>query len=336
MSLLSTALEKKADYIRAKSPLNIMADSQESSIPNTLIPDVAGTDEGDHIFAWLRPLSPAACDAFEQTVNAVIEHPEKYSNAQRFLDTDSRFTRAASVPLEESTADKPNQEREAKQWIGAFKFSLETPPQTPEEGWCLGTGDGQESIESVDILLAPPKRRSEANGISGRHAFLAFHPESLQLVLRARHTLTLCGPNGADTFTGPTSRMLGHGATLLFGDCAYVFECSRLFSTPAFVQRLSKFMKTCYGAQWTLKNRLSQASGGGQLTIGKYTCSPGAFAQGTFGQVTAGWAQDGTAVAIKRFKSPQQVAFISHLKIMDHIGEHVRLATHIERIRGLT
>ena len=69
------------------------------------------------------------------------------------------------------------------------------------------------------------------------------------------------------------------------------------------------------------------------MTLGKYSCTPGAFAQGTFGQVAAGWARDGKAVAIKRFKKSYQASLDLHREMMAHIGEHVRLScVHMTRL----
>ena len=69
---------------------------------------------------------------------------------------------------------------------------------------------------------------------------------------------------------------------------------------------------------------------GSHLTIDQYTFLPRAFAAGTFGEVTAGWAQDGSAVVVKKFKEPDLTRFNQHQKIMGLIGTHVSLAGRYE------
>ncbi len=115
-----------------------------------------------------------------------------------------------------------------------------------------------------------------------------------------------------------------------------ILEYADLITSLAFVDELSSFMKGHHGPQWTFHKMRSPASGGDHMNLGSYTCSPGAFAQGTFGQVTAGWTLDGAAVAIKRFIKPRQTDLNSHREMMAYIGEHVGPSISTKRSRGLT
>ena len=81
-------------------------------------------------------------------------------------------------------------------------------------------------------------------------------------------------------------------------------------------------MKKHFGSQ-SLHRHLSPTSVGDPVMLGNYYCSPSAFAKGTFGKVTAGWASDGTAVAIKTFKEPEERSIKAHKEIMRFIGRHV-------------
>ncbi|MCJ1466063.1 hypothetical protein MMC07_004682 [Pseudocyphellaria aurata] len=48
------------------------------------------------------------------------------------------------------------------------------------------------------------------------------------------------------------------------------------------------------------------------MTVNYHTWRLGAFAKGSFGEVTAGWARDGSAVAIKRIISPRLELLDAH------------------------
>lgn len=304
-----------------------MSDSDCSTHPNTppsFSEDVSNQDTS-HVFAWLKPTSPTACGAFDDTVNAVIKHPNAYTHMRQFLCTDpSRSTRATSVFTDDDDAPGNNSELDRKkpQWIGAFKFSLRTPPYVSGNGWSIGTGHGLPAGEEVDIMLAPPSKRWSTN-IAGKHARLYFHKESGRMTLEARHTVKLSGMGGADVITKPASRVLEHGAFISIGDCLYTFEYTDFIKSDEFLGELAGFMKVHHGPGWTLHRMLSPTSGGDLISLGKYTYSPGAFAKGTFGEVGAGWARDGGTVAIKRFKAPNKDLLKAHQDMMSYIGEHV-------------
>ncbi|KAI9881283.1 MAG: hypothetical protein M1830_005569 [Pleopsidium flavum] len=62
------------------------------------------------------------------------------------------------------------------------------------------------------------------------------------------------------------------------------------------------------------------------MRLHEYLWSLGAFTSGTFGQVTAGTGSDGKAVAVKRFKEPEEEKLSAHRKMMSYIGKHQKLA----------
>lgn len=118
-------------------------------------------------------------------------------------------------------------------------------------------------------------------------------------------------------------RVLGPGELFTINDCSYIFELDDYFSTPHFEEELSGFMQEYHSSHWSMSSVLSPKSVGRPVSVGKYYCSPSAFAQGTFGKVSAGWTQDGTAVAIKVFKNPNESEIRSHEQFMGYIGKHV-------------
>ena len=298
--------------------------SQGSTLPNTpgsFSKDVLDEIEDD-VFALLRPLNPDAYEAFNAAVNVIIKDSDTYTHARQFLHSNTRSIRESSVFTNDSAAESGS--GPVPQWVGCFKFSLKVSPSIPGEGWYFGTGRGRSKPGETDILLAPPTQRWATKGVAGRHARLYFHRESCRVILEARHSVILGGAKEADIITKQASQVLEQGQIIGIGGCLYAFEYTAYYTSPVFVEELSAFMKCYHGPQWMIHRMLPPASGGDLMTMGKYTCTPGAFAQGTFGQVTAGWARNGKAVAIKRFKKPYQASLDSHRKMMDYIGEHVK------------
>ena len=303
-----------------------MSGSGASTIPNTPVSfaeDVSNQDI-DGVFAWLRPVNTLACVAFDKTVNAVIIHETTYLHMRQFLHTSpQRSTRDASVFTDDDTSGEERETgHKVPQWIGAFKLSLRTLPRDSKEGWSLGTGRGLPEGEEVDIMLAPPSQR-RSTGIAGKHARLYFHKASGRMAIEARHTIKLSGPGTVDVISKNTVRVLEKGHFISVGECLYVFEYTSYAAGKEFTHEFSEFMKTHHGHGWSLHKTLSAPSGGNQLSIGDYACTPGAFATGTFGEVTAGWGRNGITVAIKRFKAPKEKSLEAHRQMMHYIGEHV-------------
>ena len=203
--------------------------------------------------------------------------------------------------------------------VGAFKLSLKVLPRDPVKGWYLGS-----SCQRADLLLAPSGRRWQSTTrIAERHARLFFHAESCRAILEARHTVTST-KTGVEVLRECASQILEHGEPLVINDCSYVFELTDLFATPDFEEELTTFLKRYFKKEWSMNKLLSPTSVRQPLVIGEYHCSPSAFAQGTFGKVSAGWTKDGTAVAIKVFKNPLESEIRSHQQLMQYIGKHVR------------
>ena len=242
----------------------------------------------------------------------------------RFLHIDpERSIRAASVFTDNAAeGDDSGSSQAQPQWSGTFDFSLKTLPRTPGDGWSLGTGRGLPGDEEVDFMIAPPSKRWSKN-IAAKHARFYFHKDSGRLTVEARHTIKLSGMNRADVISKTASRVLEKGHFISIGDCLYAFEYTDLIKSEDFFNEYSDFMKIHHGPGWTLHKTLSSAFGEDHISLGNYTCTPGAFAKGTFGEVAAGWARDGNTVAIKRFKTPKEEFLKTHREMMNYIGEHV-------------
>lgn len=140
-------------------------------------------------------------------------------------------------------------------------------------------------------------------------------------MLEAYHSVIM-GKNRARTLTKSNSHVLEHGELIVVGACTYVFDYTDFSRTPDFETDLSKFAKEHFGSQ-SLHRYLTLTSVGDPVMLGTYYCSPSAFAKGTFGKVTAGWASNGAAVAIKTFKEPNENVIKAHKEIMRFIGRHV-------------
>lgn len=293
--------------------------------PESFADDVTNPNQRD-VFAWLHPHSKTACAAYDAAVNTCIKNPDKHKHARQFMSANDRARRAESV----FTEDGKTAEFTHPQWSGAFKLSLKVLPNDPAAGWYLGTNRGRPPGE-VDLLLAPPTNAWTAAKVAGKHARLFFHKDTWRLMLEARHTVTM-GKGGASVVRGSAPRVLEDGELIEISDCSYIFEYSDLYPTQGFEQDLAKFIKQHQGSDFPLNKYLSPCRTSEPVSVGEYSCSPSAFAQGTFGKVSAGWARDGTAVAIKVFKSPAKERFRSHQLIMESIGEHVRI---IDRSRAI-
>ena len=290
--------------------------------------DELTNDNHDDVFAWLRPVSDLAREAFSASINSVLKDPQKYQHNRRFLHIDHRRVQARS-PYSE---DESGPEDEPLQWSGAFKFSLKILPLQPTLGWYLGTSRGRQPQE-VDLLLAPPIARWESQRIAGRHLRLFFHDQSCRMMLDPRHSVII-PKDGVSVINQSKMRVIENGDFFQIHHCLYVFEYTDLISTSRFQQDLVQFMRDQRGLRWSLNELLSPAKTAQPVSLAGHWCSPSAFAQGTFGKVCAGWAQDGRPVAIKVLKEPRQRELDQHQRIMRKIGHHVRYSLVSTAVAG--
>lgn len=295
-----------------------MADSYSSAG----LPSVGSTaDEPvncNDVFAWLRPHSDTAREAFDASVNSAYDNPDESEHIRQFMYITGQGKRARS-PFSDDSTEPDN---DLLQWSGAFKLSLNVRPHDPKKGWYLGTSYKRQPLE-VDLLLAPPTKTWNEKGIASKHARLFFNEQSYRMMLEARHTVTVT-KSGVTVITQSQSRVIEDGELIQIGPCSYVFEYTELHSTSVFELNLIQFMKEQSGGQWSLNKLLSPGTVGSPIVFGKYHCSSNAFAEGTFGKVSAGWEQDGRPVAIKVFKQPNKDELVRHREIMNYIGYHVR------------
>ena len=263
-----------------------MANSFASGSTNPLTPERFAddtTENDDTAFALLRPITENARNAFDATVNAVIKNAPKFDHFRQFLHIDEiRVRRAVSV----YTEDGSEEATEPEQWTGEFKFSLDAIPNDPQSWW-LGS---QCLPEQMDVLLAPGDRHKELR-IAHKHARLFLHPESYRLVLEARHSVVIgrvC--TKMRTLTKMEQQVLEDGDMIIIGPlCTYTFQYTKFFLTPLYADSLSQFRKKHYG-HGALHPYLTPSSVGTPMLLGNYFCSPTAFAKGTFGVVSVGWA----------------------------------------------
>ena len=276
----------------------------------------------DHVFAWLRPMNEAACLAFNLVVESMIQNPNIYLHERKFIHVSGRaLPRAGSVS--ESDDQGEQEESDQSQIVGAFKFSTAVLPREPSSGWFIGTGFHK---PQVDVVIGPPGPEYNNNKILGKHARLYIHKESCQTIVEALHGMELTGLTGLKHI-GPkfssSAKVLEHMHLVHFGRCTYVFEQGDAIVNGNFKSSLDEFMPLQHGPQWKAHRSLSAPSTAAYHTLNEFTYVPGAFAGGTFGEVTVGWAQDGSAVAVKRFRKPNERKLDQHVNIMKLIGEHV-------------
>ncbi|KAL9117112.1 MAG: hypothetical protein Q9187_006355 [Circinaria calcarea] len=304
------------------------SDGEGSTVPNTPedFSDVT-IFKHDDAFAVLRPVNPSAQSALNASVNAIIMAvggDSAFHHYRQFVHAERGQARASSVFTEDEHAnvEEPDADLASQQWNGAFKFSLRKPPREGGSGWYLGTSRSPplSPNQHVDILLAPPTSAWSQRGIAGIHARLYFHKESYRMVLQARHTVTV--GKSERIIRNSQSQVLDDKDLVIIGDCTYAFEYTSYFQSVGFETELSQYVQQTCGPRWAINKLLSPTSVGAPRPLGEYYSSPSAFAQGTFGQVAAGWARDGAAVAIKHFKNPRRSNIESHRELMQIIGSH--------------
>jgi len=123
------------------------------------------------------------------------------------------------------------------------------------------------------------------------------------------------------------SVQLGSEEQIRIGDCVYLFEYLDFAKSETHGEQLALFMKETHGPNWEgLLQLLSSSPEDTRMRLHNYSWSLGAFAKGTFGQVTAGTGSDGNPVAIKRLNKPREEQLSAHRRIMSHIGKHVSVA----------
>ena len=310
-----------------------MADSSNpfKSLTFSPIPDSWEQEyDSENVFAWLTPVNDCARHAFHILVDSMITYPGSRMSDRKFIHLEGQ------EPMDVSSISNSDDEAEQGattqlQWFGAFKFSTAVLPRDPAKGWFIGTGRG--TLE-VDVVIGPPDLGWKDYKVRGKHARLYIHKESCQPTVEAFHIMEVSGATGLkfiSPWTASSSKVLEHGHKVEFGRCAYIFWHGEAFMNGMFKASLPKFMKAHHGESWAAHPILSATSTGSYLTMDQYTFSPGAFAAGSFGEVTAGWSQSGSAVAVKRFITPEPKRFTQHQKIMGLIGSHVGRARQMTR-----
>lgn len=278
----------------------------------------------DDVFAWLRPLNEFACHAFHLVVESMIKNPSTYVHEREFIHVhEKKMPRSGSLSGSDDQSD--HEEADQAQIVGAFKFSTAVLPRDPALGWYIGTGFRK---PEVDVVIGPSGPEWNNNKILGKHARLYVHKESCQTTVEALHSMEVTGITGlkhiGQKFSA-SAKVLEHRHLVQFGRCTYVFEQGAAIVNGKFQKSLEQFMRLQHGRQWKAHRILSGPSTAAYHTLDEFTYMPGAFAGGTFGEVTVGWAQDASAVAVKRFKQPNEQKLDRHVDIMKLIGEHVSI-----------
>ena len=283
-------------------------------------------------FARLVPISRAARLAFESAIDVIKHEPHHYAHVRRnmFIEParDESISVASTFTDSENAEAQGQHDRPPYRYNGHFCFRLDNPPRVPRTGWVLGDGRSSAATK-VDFLLSAPR---QVKDIAGKHAVIFLHPRSCRLVLGPRHrasTTMQARSEGDASLTSPTSVVpaeLGVQEQIRIGDCVYLFEYLGFANCETHEQQLAEFMKQTHGQNWEgVLKLLSSTPDASLMRLHNYTWPLGAFAKGTFGQVTAGTESKGDPVAIKRLHAPQEGQLSAHRRMMSHIGKHVRV-----------
>ena len=279
--------------------------------------------EANGVFAWLKPFNRLAREAFSATVEATITKAPEYDHHKQFLyyqssSEDEESADSEIVNNEEELSNSAGNLKEIK-WSGAFKFSLNTLPRNPAQGWRLG------SSKESDILLIPPLAKPENYGLYSNHARLYLDERLPRLVLEARHTVLLSMPETAK-ITKLQSRLLESGEQIAIGNCVYGFRMTVYNESVEFKRRLDKFKEDHYGFALETYKLLSPAAMANPIRFRNYSFTPSAIAEGTFGRVASAWDNKGKLYAIKHFKQSRPSKLRRHQEMMSLIGQHVSSA----------
>ncbi len=297
------------------------------TVPNT--PEPSYEDEQHaRAFAHLTPISRAARLAFDSAVDAIKSDPDNFAHLRRnmHVEPDRQVSPSAASVFTDSdaTETEASSNEVIYRYKGAFHLKLGNPPRDPKKGWILGDGRNS-AARQVDFLLSGPKKTAE---IAGIHASIFIHERSCRLVLGARHKTTVHGSNGSGTSTtlSRTSypAQLAREDEIRIGECVYLFEYDEDAEGKEHEQKMASFMKKAHGDTWEgLLKILGSSPEAVSMRLNEYSWSLGAFASGSFGQVTAGTRRDGSAVAVKRFREPKEDFLSAHRRMMSYIGKHV-------------
>ncbi|KAL8832909.1 MAG: hypothetical protein Q9170_004670 [Blastenia crenularia] len=288
----------------------------------------------DNVFAALVPGNITACKAFDEVVRTIIAHPDKYGHASHYIYTENM----AGVPSSENTVIEDNDDDEddedipdpspggadqAPMWVGGFKLELETPP-SDKAGWVVGSGYQQRGAGGeLDMIITPPTKEWLDKKVLGRHARLTFHPDSWTLLLEAFHNTTVSGKLPKANFSRGFARVIQHGDTVEFGACSYSVEFRDLAYSATFEDNLRTFMIDHLGHKQNLHKSLTTPSANASKhVVDDYTFSIGSFAAGSYGVVAAGFAGDGSCVAVKSFRHTSKAKIDHHTMITRKLGEH--------------
>ena len=285
-------------------------------------------EQNAQAFAHLTPISRAARLAFDSAVDAIKSDPDYFAHLRRNMHVEPNrqvSPSAASVFTDSDTTETEASSNEVTyRYKGAFHFKLGNPPRYPKKGWILGDGRNS-AARQVDFLLSGPKKTAE---IAGIHATIFIHDRSCRLVLGARHKTTVHASNGTGTSTTlcrtSCPAQLAREDEIRIGECVYLFEYDEDADRKEHEQQLASFMKKVHGPTWEgLLKILGSSPEAVSMRLNEYSWSLGAFACGSFGQVTAGTRRDGSAVAVKRFIKPEEDFLSAHRRMMSYIGKHV-------------
>ena len=312
---------------------NLLDDGRGDTVPNTPEP----RPDPDGIFARLKPINDAARQHFDYAVDAIKENPSLFAHARRNMSIEpprqesvsavSVFTDTEVVSSEGAAIDLPYR------FKGEYLFQFSNPPRG--QAWLLG--DGRPSAaKQVDFLLTGPRRAAE---IAGIHAMIFPHNRSCRLILRARHKTIVPSPiSGGTTLTLSRSAdsvevELAFQNEIRIGGCVHLFQYDETAENQKHQAQLEAFMREKHGPNWEgLSNLLVWSPDTAPVRLYGYSWSLGAFAKGTFGQVTAGTRSDGTVVAVERLIKPDEERLSAHRKLMAHIGRHVSISSLVTEV----
>ncbi|KAL8846879.1 MAG: hypothetical protein Q9221_008045 [Calogaya cf. arnoldii] len=275
------------------------------------------------IFAWLQPSNQPSKAAFHSVMESLISLDGAGAHCRSFMHATQEIPRAASVDsMDEDSAEAKAEPK--RTCVGKYGLEL-TNASLENSGWTIGAGCLERRERKVDLLLVTDKEQKQAGAaerVFSRHVLLQFHPHFHQLGLMAYHTVSFSGRGGHKEFKG-LYHIIRDEDVIQLGLCTYKIEFTAYGNSAAYKEELRMFMATRIAGSTKLHLGLLAASYRQMETLGEYTFAAGAFANGGFGDVSAGINDKGDLVAVKRLRNADKEKTEGHKALMEKLGFHV-------------
>ncbi|KAL8922211.1 MAG: hypothetical protein Q9208_005290 [Pyrenodesmia sp. 3 TL-2023] len=246
-------------------------------------------------FAYLIPFNHAAKLGFHQLVEHIAKDKHPYRHSIHFMRQIKKEPyRAYSPDSEDEGSDAPLEEL----WTGVFALSFQN---SKKNQWEAGNEWNKGYTGRHELLLTPPTKEWQKQGICGRHFVAKFDTKIVEMVLTALHTVKM----GSKSLKCQR-HAIHHGDTIAVGAAIYQWEYTAYTKTPEYNQDYKDFRRP--------------------RELGSRLCPDEAFRPFSVEKidhrgVTQGYSEETTtAVSIQRVPQPEEASISKLQKYMNSTG----------------